>query len=100
MHQIHRLNRDQPRCTMMMHPDDAAHLELTDGAIVRVQSLTSSIEVPVELSADLARGVVSLPHGYGHTRPGLGCRYRPRRTARVTTISSVTRRWMPVGTRR
>jgi anaerobic selenocysteine-containing dehydrogenase len=72
MHQVHRLNRDQPRCTMMMHPDDAAHLELTDGAVVRVQSQTSSIEVPLELSADLARGVVSLPHGYGHTRPGLG----------------------------
>jgi hypothetical protein len=28
------------------------------------------LEVPVELTVDIAPGVVSLPHGWGHNQPG------------------------------
>jgi anaerobic selenocysteine-containing dehydrogenase len=72
MHQVTRLNRDQPRCTLLMNPDDASRLTLEDGVTVRLESNVGVIEVPLEVSADLARGVVSLPHGYGHTRDGIG----------------------------
>jgi anaerobic selenocysteine-containing dehydrogenase len=53
-----------------MHPEDAADRGLTSGARARVVSRVGSVEVPVGLTADLARGVVSLPHGWGHTRDG------------------------------
>jgi anaerobic selenocysteine-containing dehydrogenase len=35
-----------------------------------VASRVGSVEVPVGITADVARGVVSLPHGWGHTREG------------------------------
>jgi anaerobic selenocysteine-containing dehydrogenase len=72
MHHVTRLNRDQPRCSVLVNPEDASRLALEDGAVVRVASSVGVIEVPLEISADVARGVVSLPHGYGHTRVGLG----------------------------
>ncbi len=72
LHQVSRLNRDQPRCTLMMHPEDALSLGLEDGVAIAVQSETGRIELPLQLSPDLARGVVSVPHGYGHSLPGIG----------------------------
>jgi len=53
-----------------MHPDDAASRGLRQGERVRVSSRVGSIEVPVGLTDDVARGVVSLPHGWGHAREG------------------------------
>jgi anaerobic selenocysteine-containing dehydrogenase len=29
-----------------------------------------AVQVPLELSDEVMRGVVSLPHGFGHSRPG------------------------------
>jgi anaerobic selenocysteine-containing dehydrogenase len=41
---------------------------------VRVTSAAGSIELPVEISDELRTGVVSIPHGFGHHRPGVGWR--------------------------
>jgi anaerobic selenocysteine-containing dehydrogenase len=35
-----------------------------------VFSRSGGIEVPLELSDEVMPGVVSLPHGWGHNRPG------------------------------
>jgi anaerobic selenocysteine-containing dehydrogenase len=35
-----------------------------------VSSEAGSIEVPVEISDEMMPGVVSLPHGWGHDKPG------------------------------
>ena len=35
-----------------------------------MRSRVGEVEAPVELSEDLMRGVVSLPHGHGHDAPG------------------------------
>jgi anaerobic selenocysteine-containing dehydrogenase len=35
-----------------------------------VHSAAGELEVPVEVSDEVARGVVCLPHGWGHGRPG------------------------------
>jgi len=43
---------------------------VVDGARARVTSEAGSIEVPVEVSDEMMPGVVSLPHGWGHDRPG------------------------------
>ena len=70
MHNVKVLVKGKDRCTLLVHPEDAAELGLTDGADARVSSEAGSIEVPVEISDEMMRGVVSLPHGWGHDKPG------------------------------
>ncbi|RYB96326.1 molybdopterin oxidoreductase family protein [Nocardioides glacieisoli] len=71
MHNSERLTRGRPRHQLLMNPDDLAHRDLADGALVRVTSRIGSVEVEVAASDDLMPGVVSLPHGYGHAREGV-----------------------------
>jgi len=70
MHNIKVLVKAGNRCTLIVHPDDATELGLVEGAAARVSSEAGSIEVPVEISDEMMRGVVSLPHGWGHDKPG------------------------------
>ena len=71
MHNYHRLVKGKPRHQLHMHPDDLAHRQLSDGQRVRVSSRIGMIEVEVVASLDMMPGVVSLPHGWGHGRPGV-----------------------------
>jgi anaerobic selenocysteine-containing dehydrogenase len=71
MHNVENLVRGRERCTMQVHPDDAATLGLVDGATARVRSRVGTIEVPVEVTAGIMRGVASVPHGWGHDAPGM-----------------------------
>lgn len=71
MHNVAGLMRGRPRFTLQIHPDDASALDLDDGGLARVTSLTGrSIDVPVEHHDAMRPGVVSLPHGWGHGQPG------------------------------
>jgi anaerobic selenocysteine-containing dehydrogenase len=71
MHNYHRLVKGKPRHQLLMHPDDLAYRQLSDGQRVRVSSRIGMIEVEVMASLDMMPGVVSLPHGWGHGRPGV-----------------------------
>ncbi|MGU3309734.1 molybdopterin oxidoreductase family protein [Pseudomonas sp. M5A4_2d] len=71
MHNYHRLVKGKPRHQLHMHPDDLASRQLIDGQRVRVSSRIGMIEVEVLASLDMMPGVVSLPHGWGHGRPGV-----------------------------
>ncbi len=71
MHNAPRLMRGKDRCTLAIHPDDAAARALADGDLVDVTSRVGSVRVPVAVSDEVMPGVVSLPHGYGHGRPGV-----------------------------
>jgi anaerobic selenocysteine-containing dehydrogenase len=71
MHNYHRLVKGKPRHQLLMHPDDLASRGLTDGQQVRVSSRVGVIEVQVLASLDMMPGVVSLPHGWGHGKPGV-----------------------------
>ena len=71
MHNAQRLTKGRPRHQLLMHPDDLASRGLADGATVAVASRVGSVEVEVQASDDMMRGVVSLPHGYGHRREGV-----------------------------
>ncbi|QXH61062.1 molybdopterin oxidoreductase family protein [Pseudomonas azerbaijanorientalis] len=71
MHNYHRLVKGKPRHQLLMHPDDLASRGLSDGQRVRVSSRVGVIEVEVLGSLDMMKGVVSLPHGWGHARPGV-----------------------------
>ncbi|WPN99438.1 molybdopterin oxidoreductase family protein [Pseudomonas sp. MUP55] len=71
MHNYHRLVKGKPRHQLLMHPDDLADRQLSDGQRVRVSSRIGMVEVEVVASLDMMPGVVSLPHGWGHGRPGV-----------------------------
>ena len=71
MHNFHRLVKGKPRHQLLMHPDDLASRGLVDGQRVKVSSRVGVIEVEVQGSLDMMKGVVSLPHGWGHARPGV-----------------------------
>jgi len=58
------------RCTLLIHPDDAKRVGLAAGSRARVSSKAGSLDVPVEISDEMMPGVVCLPHGWGHDRPG------------------------------
>jgi anaerobic selenocysteine-containing dehydrogenase len=72
MHNAPRLMRGPDRCTVMLHPNDAASRGIASGDPVVIRSAVGEVTVPAELTADLMPGVVSLPHGFGHARPGVG----------------------------
>jgi anaerobic selenocysteine-containing dehydrogenase len=70
MHNINVLVKGAPRCTLQVHPDDAATLGLTNGGAATVTSRVGSLVAPVEVTDSVIPGVVSLPHGWGHDAPG------------------------------
>ncbi|MFJ1607624.1 molybdopterin oxidoreductase family protein [Streptomyces sp. NPDC088253] len=70
MHNVPALTGGTNRCTLHIHPEDAARLGLADGADVRVKGAGGEVVAPAEVTDAVRRGVVSLPHGWGHDRPG------------------------------
>jgi anaerobic selenocysteine-containing dehydrogenase len=71
MHNVDGLVKGRPRCTLHVHPDDAARLGLADGVPASVASRTGSVTVPVEVTDAIRPGVVSIPHGWGHDLDGV-----------------------------
>ncbi|MDA8046304.1 MAG: molybdopterin oxidoreductase family protein, partial [Actinomycetota bacterium] len=71
LHNLPTLVRGAGRCTLQIHPDDAARLGVADSAAVRVTSAAGRIEsVTAEVTDRMRPGVVSLPHGWGSAGPG------------------------------
>jgi anaerobic selenocysteine-containing dehydrogenase len=71
MHNASRLMKNPARFTLLLHPEDAAARKLATGDLGRLQTTAGTIVVPVEVSDAMLPGVVSLPHGWGHDRPGI-----------------------------
>ena len=70
MHNI-RLVKGPARCTLLMNPADAAARGLSHGESVVVESRVGAIPLPLEVSEEMMAGTVSIPHGWGHARPGV-----------------------------
>lgn len=70
LHNVPALMKGRDRCTLLMHPADAARCRVTDDDIVTVKSESGEIKVPVEITEAIRPGVVSMPHGWGHDKPG------------------------------
>ena len=70
LHNVEVLMKGKERCTVQINPDDASRLGVADGAMVTVASATGRVELPAEVTADISRGVVSIPYGWGHGLPG------------------------------
>lgn len=69
MHNIDTLVKGKERCTLQMHSADAAAHGLADGDFVTLTSASGEIQVPLEVDDNIRRGVVSMPHGWGHSDP-------------------------------
>jgi anaerobic selenocysteine-containing dehydrogenase len=83
MHNSERLTRGKPRHHLLMHPDDLSSRGIVDGASVRIASRVGEVTTDVRASDDMMRGVVSLPHGYGHQVEGV----RLSRAGQVAGVS-------------
>jgi anaerobic selenocysteine-containing dehydrogenase len=83
LHNTERLTRGKARHQLLMHPDDLASRGLADGTMVTVTSRVGSVSVEVAAADDMMRGVVSLPHGYGHQVDGT----RLEHAAKVVGVS-------------
>jgi anaerobic selenocysteine-containing dehydrogenase len=74
MHNLPALVKGKDRCTLHIHPDDAARLGLEDGGRAHLRSRAGELDAPVELTDSIMPGVVSIPHGWGHAGAGMRLR--------------------------
>lgn len=58
-------NEGKRACTLAMHPDDAAGLNLKDGQQVKVTTEAGSEEIELEITDTARPGHVVIPHGFG-----------------------------------
>jgi anaerobic selenocysteine-containing dehydrogenase len=70
MHNSNLLMTGRNRCTLIINPDDAQNLSLKEKQQVNVSSNVGTVLIPVEISAEMMQGVVSIPHGFGHHGKG------------------------------
>ena len=70
MHNIEVLVKGKPRCTLQMHPNDAARVGVKEGEQARITSRVGHVDAVVEYTSDIRERVVSLPHGWGHDMSG------------------------------
>ena len=70
MHNLPMLVRERSECTLHVHPDDAARYGLADGGTAELRTRTGAVTAEVEVTDAVMPGVVSLPHGWGHSRSG------------------------------
>ena len=88
MHNSPRLMKGPDLCTRLMHPADADSRDLATGDIVQLGSEAGTVTVPVEVTDEIRRGVVSLPHRWGHDREGI--RLQVARERAGVSINDVT----------
>lgn len=71
MHNSERLVKGKERCTLLINPKDAEKRKITEGQKVKLSSRVGTVEAIAEITDEMMPGVVSLPHGWGHDRPGV-----------------------------
>lgn len=96
LHNIDVLVKGKARCTLRLHPDDAARLGIADGEMARVSSAAGEVKVAVEVNDEMMIGVVSLPYGWGHDREGTELSVASRRPGVNTNILTDRSRVDPI----
>ncbi|MFE0023717.1 molybdopterin-dependent oxidoreductase [Amycolatopsis sp. NPDC059021] len=69
-HNVGSLAGGSTVCRLRIHPTDAAALGVSDEQPVAVRGRHREVVAVAELSEAIRPGVVSLPYGWGHGRPG------------------------------
>jgi anaerobic selenocysteine-containing dehydrogenase len=70
LHNVPELVGGSNRCTLQLNPADAAGLGVAAGEPVRIVSRAGTVTATAEPTDEIMPGVVSLPHGWGHSSPG------------------------------
>ncbi len=70
MHNLPKLVSGPERCTVLVHPADAARLGVIDGEAAVLSSANGEIRLTAQVTEDMMPGVVSVPHGWGHDLDG------------------------------
>jgi anaerobic selenocysteine-containing dehydrogenase len=71
LHNSETLVKGKNRCTVLINQADAARMNLQNNQTVEVSSRVGAVQIPCEITENIAQGVVSIPHGYGHDRKGV-----------------------------
>jgi anaerobic selenocysteine-containing dehydrogenase len=71
LHNSQRLVKGKPRCTLLIHPEDALRHSIEEGSHVWLSSRVGRVRAIASVSEEMMPGVVSLPHGWGHGRDGV-----------------------------
>ncbi|MCO4772265.1 MAG: molybdopterin-dependent oxidoreductase [Deltaproteobacteria bacterium] len=79
MHNSPRLQSGRERCTALVHPSDAEARGIVHGQQIEVRSRVGAVRIEACVSDEVMPGVVSIPHGFGHGRPGARLRVAARR---------------------
>jgi anaerobic selenocysteine-containing dehydrogenase len=69
LHNYSKLMENNPFAALM-HPEDAKTRGIEDGDLIRVSSDCGQFEVQARLTHDIMPSIISIPHGWGHNRPG------------------------------
>ena len=56
---------------LRMSPEDAAIRQLFEGDFIRIYNQHGSIDAQLEIRADMRKGAVAMPHGFGHFAPDM-----------------------------
>ena len=71
LHNSPRMVKGNNRCTLQLHPIDAAKYDVNEGDRVKVTSRVGELFVEAEITDSIMPGVVSIPHGCGHNKKGI-----------------------------
>ena len=71
LHNSPRMVKGNNRCTLQLHPIDAAEYDVNEGDRVKVTSRVGELFVEAEITDSIMPGVVSIPHGWGHNKKGI-----------------------------
>ncbi|TPG37345.1 molybdopterin-dependent oxidoreductase [Mycolicibacterium hodleri] len=66
LHNVPALMRGTERCTLLIHPVDAARIGVGTGELAQITTSEGALSVAAEVSDEVMPGVVCLPHGWGH----------------------------------
>ena len=70
LHNSQRLVKGKNRCTLMIHPVDAKKSKLKNGDTALVESKVGMLHIETQITDDIMQGVISIPHGWGHSMQG------------------------------
>ena len=71
MHNCPSLNKARNQCYALLNTEDAIARGITDGAQIELRTEIGTITLPAKISDKIMRGVISVPHGWGHHRKGI-----------------------------
>ncbi|MEZ5502218.1 MAG: molybdopterin-dependent oxidoreductase [Halioglobus sp.] len=67
LHNLNNYARGKNRCTLLVNPQDAQRLGLRADGMATISSRVGEFRAEVSITDRIMPGVVSLPHGFGHT---------------------------------